>query len=138
MTGTVPVFGDFISYWHFAQHLSERQRTIIFNSLSETERKLIETTYETGGWRDVTQRNHLEHVVDKIKKQFGYNLIEIRAKVLKGKSVYLPRVFWHTAIKMCEAFSSEDASICFGSIVAEQCPENHNVILLTRASKKTE
>ena len=34
-------------------------------------------------------------IIDELKDRYGYDLLELRAKVFAGKSVYIPTKFWN-------------------------------------------
>ena len=124
-------FSNFVDYWYYARSLSKKQRQIIFNSLPVEEQNSITKSYNIGQWDDVFDRNFINDKIEELKDKYGYDLIDIRYKVLVGKSVYLPRKFWETVSKKIDEFPSKDTYFVLGGIKAETCRENQNVVLLT-------
>ncbi len=87
------VFDNFSEYWYYARSLSENQRKIIFRSLSIEQRNFLDSSYRKDGWNDVFYRNEVNERLDELKESYGYDVVDIRSRVLKGKSVYLPSKF---------------------------------------------
>jgi hypothetical protein len=130
MPTETPVFESFVDYWYFTRSLSDHQREIIFTSLSYEQRVRIERSYEKGGWHDVLMRNELNKYIDKIRKEFKYDLLDIHCKVMQGKSVYLPRRFWDKVLRELDEYKSGDTHFIIGNIMTILCEENKQVVLL--------
>lgn len=124
------MFNDFLNFWHFAKFLTKRQQKIIFNNLSCQERKNIQKTYKDGGWEDVFVRNNIDEIIDEIKNKYNYDILEIRTKVLSGKSVYLPKKFWDEITNKLSSFKAKHTSYVLGKLETEECSVNKNVILI--------
>lgn len=125
------VFSNFIDYWHYARHLMDFQKDMLFNTLSPDEREYIEKSYKEGGWDDVFQRNMVNKTLERIEKKHKINLVEIKQKVVRGKSVYLSRRVWDEIRKELSPFDKKHVHFCYYGIKATVCKENSKVILLT-------
>jgi hypothetical protein len=124
------VFKDFSEYWYYARTFSDKQKEIIFASLSGDEQRAILNSSEKGRWGDVLNRNILDHMVDDIKKEYGFDLIDIRYKVINNKSVYLPTSFWSFVLERFGEYDDKHVDFILGDIVAIICKENKRVTLL--------
>ena len=133
MPTTNPVFENFLEYWYYAKTLSEAQRNIIYTSLPFDQR---EKSYDKGGWHDVIMRNKLNDFVDKIKKKHGHDLLNIRVKVMSGKSVYVPRRFWRYVIKEMGEYRDIDTNFIIGGIKAIVPKANSDAALLVRDGER--
>jgi|TARA_Y100000310_G_scaffold345571_2_gene466751 hypothetical protein len=127
-----PIFANFLEYWYFAKTLSDSQREIIFASLPYDQRSKLERSYERGGWHDVVVRNELNAYVDFMEEEIGYNLLDIRCKIMKGKSVYMPKDCWEQVLHDLDEYKSSDTEFILGGIHHEVCDVNPNVVLLTK------
>lgn len=124
------VFKSFLEYWHYARTFSDKQKEIIFSSLSREEQSLILRSSEKGKWGDVLNRNILDQMVDEIKQQYGYDLVDIRYKVINNKSVYLPTSFWSFVLEKFGEYEDKYTDFVLGGIDAVVCKENKQVTLL--------
>lgn len=131
-------FENFLEYWYFAKTLSNNQRETLFASLPIDQQAKIERSYDRGGWHDVVIRNELNKYIDQIKKEDGYDLLEIRCKVLSGKSVYVPRDFWQKVIKHLDEYSMNDTDFVLSNMKAMICKRNSKVVLLLRENDMAE
>lgn len=127
-----PIFESFVDYWYFTKSLSDHQREIIFTSLPFDQRMQIEKSYEKGGWHDVLMRNELNNYVDKIREEYEYDLLDIRCRVMLGKSVYVPRRFWDKIIRELDEYKSNDTGFILNGIQGVVCKKNKQVMLLVR------
>ena len=126
------IFKDFSEYWYYARFFSESQREIVFNSLSRDEKHLLEVSCERGGWQDLISRNYIDKAIDDINGKFGYNLIDLRLKVLNGKSIYLPSKTWEDMRKSFSNYTRKDIKFIFGGIKSVKCKQNKDVTLIVR------
>jgi hypothetical protein len=126
------LFKDFPEYWYYARHLSVRQRTIIFNSFSMQQQEILKRSYKTGKWDDVFYRNVIDKKIDDLKERYGYDILNIRYKVLNNRSAYLPFKFWTIARETIGMYDDEYTYFIFGGIKAVRCKENKDVILLIK------
>jgi len=129
------IFKDFHEYWYYARYLSEQQRKIVYDSLPIIQQKYLNKSYNKGSWSDVFYRNELDGIVDELKERYGYDLIEIRSKVIKGGSVYLPTKFWEIVEEQLSKYKLKDIKHITHGIEAIVCEENPNVTLLARSIK---
>jgi len=129
------IFKDFHEYWYYARYLSEQQRKIVYDSLPAIQQKYLTKSYNKGSWSDVFYRNKLDGIVDELKERYGYDLIELKSKALKGKSVYLPTKFWEIVEEQLSKYKLRDIKHITHGIEAIICEENPNVTLLVRSIK---
>jgi hypothetical protein len=124
------VFKDFLEYWYYARYFSDRQKEIIFSSLSYKEQESLIKSCNKGKWDDVLNRNILDSSVDEIREEYGFDLIDIRYRVMKNKSVYVPTSFWEYVLERFEDYKDEQVNFILGGIEALVCKENEEVTLL--------
>ncbi len=124
------VFEDFHEYWYYARYLSEEQRTIIFNSLPSEQRKYLNNSYKKGAWSDVFYRNEIDEFIDDLKERYGYDVLELRSKVISGKSVYIPTKFWEIVSEHMNQYNRKNVRHIMSGIRDIQCASNPDVTLL--------
>ncbi len=125
-----PVFKDFSDYWYYARHFSNYQRKLISENLSNIDQKNLKESYSKGGWEEVLFRNSIFEILDRIKEEYKYDMIEIRCKVLNGKSVYVPKKYWQFIKNELQRFPDKCTFFAIGGIIGVECKENKDVILL--------
>lgn len=125
-----PVFDNFSEYWYYARSLSENQRKIIFKNLSSEQKSLLDNSYRKDGWNDVFYRNEVDERLDDIKEAYGYDILDIRSKVLKGKSVYVPTKFWQIVEEQMSQYRPEVVKFVMAGIRAFPCDKNKDVCLI--------
>jgi len=125
------IFKNFTEYWHFARNLSDSQRKIILNNLPQEQQYYLVHSYKMGGWDCVFTRNVIDKILDEFKKEYNYDMLEIKAKVVKGKSVYLPLSFWYKVCQRIGEYGTEHSDYVLGGIKATTCLNNEEVVLLT-------
>ena len=123
-------FKDFSEYWYFVRNLPENHRKLIFDSLSPKNKIVLETSYLREGYADVQQKNEVDGIVDILKDKYGYDILDLRCKVLKGKSVYVPTKFWKLIKEYMRRYSPDITIHVNGGIAAEPCDNNEDVVLL--------
>lgn len=106
------VFQNFAEYWHYIRVLSDEQKEVIAKSLTRGERQALKQSFQRGGWQDLFMRNACDFTLDRLRDQYGIDLIELRMKVLSGKPQLIQRTFW------------EYVHQCF-----EQVPEDHRAYI---------
>lgn len=131
------LFNNFTEYWYFAKHFNEYQRTVFFNSLPLNQQKKIRDSYKIGAWEDVFKRNLIHSYLEEIKSKYGYDLLEIKFKVLHGKSVYLPKDFWEEVVGELEKYDFKHTQFVLGGIESYPCPANKNVVLIDKIRDKS-
>ena len=127
-----PIFDNFSEYWYYARSLSENQRKIIFRSLPSEQKASLDSSYRKDGWNDVFYRNDINERIDDIKDAYGLDIIDIRNKVLKGKSVYVPSKFWKVVEEQMSEFRPEVAQFVISGIEGVICQANPEVCLIKR------
>ena len=130
------IFEDFSEYWYYARIFSDKQKEIIFASLSGAEQKYILSSSEKGKWGDVLNRNILDQMVDEIKEEYNFDLVDIRYRVMNNKSVYLPTSFWSFVLERFGEYDDEYVDFILGGINAIICKENKQVTLLVPFQSK--
>lgn len=128
-----PVFDSFSEYWYYAKYLSREQRKIIFKSLPNDEKEFLDNSYLEDGWSDLFYRNEIDEKIDELKEAYGYNILEIRAKVLRGKSVYVPLKFWKIVEEQMGAYKPEVVAFVMSGMKAIPCDENRDVCLVVHS-----
>ena len=136
----VLIFEDFEEYWHYVKSLSIKQRNILFSSLPFEQQDKIRKSVSSGGWGDLFYRDCLNQIVDQIKDRYGIDLIDVRLKVLSGKTVYMPRGVWEEAMMAILESEADDRNTKFiiGNIkaVPAKADPNRTVVILTEGSKE--
>jgi hypothetical protein len=128
----------FPEWYHFTRCLTKQQRDVLFDSLTHPQREKITQTLHKGGWMDVVMRDRLNDFVDFVQREYGFNLIDIRCKVLKGKSVYLPKVVWDYISFELDEYMTQHRHFLVGGIRGVIQKKNNDVVLLVRADSHTE
>lgn len=128
------IFKDFGEYWYFAKYLSIEQRHTIFDSLSHNQKRLLNDSFKDGEWEDVFSRNIINELVVEFENQYNVNLISVKCKVMKGKSVYLPKHVWNDALELLSQFKSKHILFVLGGIRAVECSKNKDVVLIVPLS----
>jgi hypothetical protein len=119
------IFRDFSEFWRFAKPMTQHQIDIIFRSLPTNQQKSIKESYKNGGWDDLMKRNQIDRIVDEIKndENLKMDIVNIRCKILKGKTVYVLKIEWDYISSLFSEFSEKHLYHLFGGIEAEQVDE---------------
>jgi hypothetical protein len=125
-----PVFNGFADYWYYARYLSREQRKIIYKSLPNQQKESLDQSYLKEGWSDLFYRNEVNQRLDELKEAYGYDVLEIRAKALKGKSVYVPTKFWQVVEEQMDKFKTEVTEFVMEGLQVGECIENDKVSLV--------
>jgi len=128
------VFKNFAEYWFYTRQLDREQRQLLFSHLSTDEQNEIKESYINGKWSDVFTRNRLNYIIDSLKEEYGFDLLDIRYKVKKGKSVYVPISFWDAVVSSIDKFDPYYTAFLLGDIMPFVCSENEKVILLVKGN----
>jgi hypothetical protein len=128
-----PVFSSFAEYWHYARYLSREQRKIIFKSLSIDQKEFLDDSYLKEGWSDLFYRNEIDDKIDKLKEDYGFDLMEIRIKALNGKSVYVSTEFWNVVEEQMNKYKPESVDFVMSGIKAIKCESNSKVCLIVNS-----
>ena len=130
------IFNNFSEYWYYARSLSENQRKIIFRSLSTEQKTSLDNSYRRDGWNDVFYRNEVNEKLDDLKKSYGFDVLDIKIKALKGKSVYVPTKFWQIVEEQMGQYRSEVVEFVMSGINVAICENNEEVCLITHERHK--
>ena len=125
------IFNNFSEYWYYARSLSENQRKIIFRSLSTEQKTSLDNSYRRDGWNDVFYRNEVNEKLDDLKNSYGFDVLDIKIKALKGKSVYVPTKFWQIVEEQMGQYRSEVVEFVMLGLKATICDKNEEVCLIT-------
>jgi len=125
-----PVFDNFSEYWYYARFLSENQRKIVFRSLTSEQKSSLDNSYRKDGWNDVFYRNEIDEKLDELKESYGYDILEIRSRALKGKSIYVPTKFWKIVEEQMNQYRPEVIEFVMSGIKSFPCDKNKNVCLI--------
>lgn len=123
------IFKHFGEFWHYTRSLNNQQRETIFQNLCQEEKKSLKESYKSGGWEDVFFRDILDKFVDDIYNRYDINIIEIRCKVLSGKSVYLSRIVWDEIDRFVNKFNAKHTAYLVSGICVEEQDKNCVAIL---------
>lgn len=124
------IFKDFSEYWYYARPLSTEQRELIFDNLDQDQKEVIEDSYIRDGWVDVMCRNEIDEFLDKVKSKFGYDILNIRLRIKKGKFVYIPKRLWDMITKYLYQYRKESVSYILSGIKSSPCRENDQIVVL--------
>lgn len=127
-----PIFDNFSEYWYYARSLSENQRKIIFRSLPTEQKASLDSSYRKDGWNDVFYRNEVNERLDELKDAYGYDLVDIRLRVLKGKSVYLPSKFWQIVEEQMSQYRPYVVHFAVSGLRGVICEINPEVCLIVK------
>lgn len=128
------VFKDFNEYWYYARYLTEYQRDVIYQSLPRDQQEQLTESYEKGEWSDVFFRNEIDEFIDDMKDRYGYNVLDMRAKILRGKSIYIPTKFWDIVVKEMNKYKIKDVQYILSGVKDIQCSANPDVTLLVSSA----
>jgi len=128
-----PVFDSFTEYWYYARYLSVGQRKIIFKNLPPEQKDFLDNSFLKEEWSDLFYRNDVNEKIDELKELYGYDILDIRNRVLKGKSVYIPIKFWQVVEEELEQFKSEVTNFIVEGIKIIPCSNNKEVCLVVYA-----
>jgi hypothetical protein len=124
------IFKDFSEYWYFVRRLSDNQRQIVFESLSSEQKRHVEDSYMKEGWSDVLARNEIDALLDKLKEKYGYDVLDIKAKALKDKSVYVPTRFWDLLTSHLKQYKATSTNFVLSGLRPILCEKNNQVVLI--------
>ena len=113
-------FKSFTEFWHLTRSLTNQQQKILWASLSRREKRKLDISFYKGGWNDLFMRNVLDEKIDEVEKQTGINLLDLRVKILHGKSFHLTNDFWEYLRKTFEDYRPEALEYIFGGISFEE------------------
>lgn len=124
------VFKDFSEYLYFTRSLSEKQKVIVFNSLSEEDKDILDNSYIEDGWSDVICRNEIDAFIDELKNKYNYDILSIKSKAMRNKSTYVPKAFWTILTDRLNKYRYDSVKFILEGIKAVPCKDNPNVVLI--------
>ena len=125
-----PVFKNFTEYWYYARYLSKEQRKIIFRSLPSEQKEYLDSSYVKEGWCDLFYRNEINEKIDELKEAYGFDVLDIRLKALKGKSVYVPSKFWQIVKEQFDRFRPDTTEFIIGGLKSIPDEKDNQVCLI--------
>lgn len=125
-----PIFNSFSEYWYYARSLSREQRKIIFKNLTVEQKQSLDDSYLRDGWSDLFYRNEIDEKIDDLKNAYGYDVLEIRSKAIKNKSVYVPCKFWQIVEEQMNQYRPEIVGFAMAGLVSTSCEANPEVCLI--------
>ena len=125
-----PVFNSFTEYWYYVRYLSEEQKKIIFKNLSNQQKKFLNDSYIRERWSDLFYRNEINEKLDELKKDYGYDVLDMRLKAIKGKSVYIPIKFWIILNEQMKQYKPEVINFVMEGLEAIPEEKNEQMCLL--------
>ncbi len=114
------VFKNFSDFWRFIKILNYDQRKILFDSLSRKEQKMLEESYQEGGWAELFMKNLIDGIVDSIRRDTKCDLFNIRVKVNKGEVLLMKKGLWREVQKRFEQFPTDTLDYVFGGITINE------------------
>lgn len=98
------------------QTLSERRD--YFNSLDSDQKTLLIRSFKQDGWDRFFAAIYIDHLIDRIKKEFKIDLIDLRVKAIKFRKVFLiDTLLWERIEELiCEWSDFYDIDIIFGGL----------------------
>ena len=132
------IFNDFVEYWYYTRSLSKKQRARIFDSLPEDQKFKLSKSYTDGLWEDVFSRNAINDKLDEVKKDFGYDLLSLKAKIYAGHGVYMPAKDWEVIIDQFRNYDPRHLYFVFGGLKSVVCRKNKDVVLIIKVEDQDE
>ena len=123
------VFKNFADYWFYAKFLSSDQREVILSNLPDDQREDLLESYKDGGWEDLVVRNEIDKLLEEVKSSLNIDLLEIRCKVLSGKSVYIKKSKWDYIIDIFGSFKPKHNNHILGNLFAQQVDDDTVLII---------
>jgi len=76
-------------YWEEYSAKTIEERREYFDALSPLARKELIQSFFEEGWIEIFMQNLLDHIVDRIKRKYKIDLIDLRIKAVKYKRIFL-------------------------------------------------
>jgi hypothetical protein len=130
------IFENFNDYYYYARDLTQSQKALILESLDKNLKNKILSAFNQEGWIDLISMESINKLIDFVEKEYKFNLFDIRYKVLKHKSVYIPKSLWEYITYELDGFKKEHKEMIIGGVYTHQCKTNKNVLFLSH--KQTE
>jgi len=80
------IFG---TWWSTFESKSQKIRLNYYNSLSRIQQAAFRQSFLDNGWCELFCQNHIDHLIDFIKRTYNMDLIDMRIKILKFNRVFL-------------------------------------------------
>jgi len=114
------IFQDFNEFWTYTKYLSDNQRNTLFASLTDKERRKLETSYKQGGWEDLFMRNSIDSIIDNIKEEKEIDLLKIRSQAIRGKCTYIRYTDWKDIDEALSKYATNHLRYVLGDIEVEK------------------
>lgn len=79
----------FAKWWIVFESETKEARLTHYNSLSKLQRLALRQSFLKDGWCELFCQNHIDKLLDHIKKKYSIDLFDMRIKVLKYNRVFL-------------------------------------------------
>lgn len=111
-------FGE---WWSVFQSKTKEERYSHYDSLSRDEKSALRDSFRCHGWSQLFCQNHIDCVLDYIKKSYRVDLIDLRIKSLKFSRTFLiEKHIWEEIEEMIfEYVPLYNSNILFGGLVVE-------------------
>ncbi len=109
------IFGQ---WWSTFETKSKESRLNHYSSLPKTKQLALRQSFLQDGWCELFCQNHIDHVLDHIKRTYGIDLFDMRIKALKHNRVFLvERYIWEDIENMILEYEPLfDSDILFGGL----------------------
>lgn len=109
------IFGE---WWSVFRTKSKEDRLDHYNSLSKSQQSALRRSFLEGGWCYLFCQNHVDQLLDTIKRNHKLDLFDVRIKALKYNRVFLiERHIWEDIESMIKEYEPLfDSRILFGGL----------------------
>lgn len=117
---------SFESFWLRVIDKDTPARHSYFCSLSKQEQSELVESFKKDGWDRLFIQIHIDNLLDKVKKQYGIDLIDLRIKAIRHRKVFLfDKEIWEDIESMFfEWVDHFDIDIIFGGLKVCQWGKN--------------
>lgn len=111
-------FGE---WWLVFRSKTEEERITHYSSLSRNEQSALCDSFRRHGWSSLFCQNHIDHVLDDIKRRYAVDLVDLRIKALKfGRIFLIEKRIWEEIEEMIlEYVPLYNSNILFGGLLTQ-------------------
>lgn len=115
------VTDKFGEWWSIFCSKTKEERITHYSSLSRNEQSALCDSFRRHGWSNLFCQNHIDHVLDDIKRRYAVDLVDLRIKALKfGRIFLIEKFIWEEIEKMIfEYVPLYDSDVLFGGLLAQ-------------------
>lgn len=105
-------------WWSAFESKSQKIRLNYYNSLSRIQQAAFRQSFLDNGWCELFCQNHVDHLIDFIRKNYNIDLFDMRIKILKFNRVFLiEQHIWEDIENMILEYEPLfDSDILFGGL----------------------